>query len=153
MAKRNGLSQLLDRVKRSASGCWEWHGPVNWKGYGTMSFDGKKQRAHRVSYQLLCGPVDGNTLVLHRCDNRRCVNPTHLFAGTAADNSRDMVGKGRDADHRGERNERAKLTSQMVLRIRAEVATGRRVTEVARELGLHHSTVSDAVRGKNWSHV
>lgn len=79
-------------------GCWLWTGSIDAYGYGQINSGGKRGRplkAHRVSYALLVGPVADNRCVLHRCDNRRCVRPDHLWVGTRPENSRDMVAKGR----------------------------------------------------------
>lgn len=77
------------------TGCWEWTGSLNGEGYGRLSLYGKAKLAHRVSYETCCGDV-GNLFVLHKCDNRRCVNPSHLMLGDAKANSDDMRAKGRD---------------------------------------------------------
>ena len=73
----------------SKNGCWEWDGVIR-MGYGRFSKDGRMQTAHRVSWEIHHGPILGY-LVLHKCDNKCCVNPEHLFLGTQRDNVRDMV--------------------------------------------------------------
>jgi HNH endonuclease len=87
------------------AGCWIWDAYTMKNGYGLGCLNGKRQLAHRVSYQLFKGPIPDGQNVLHRCDVRSCVNPTHLFAGTLSDNTQDMIRKGRDRSigfhHRG----------------------------------------------------
>jgi hypothetical protein len=75
--------------------CWEWSTNKNNKGYGMFYFNGKKQLAHRFSYELYLGEIPKNICVLHKCDNPGCVNPNHLFLGTRKDNAIDMSNKKR----------------------------------------------------------
>lgn len=79
----------------SPGGCWLWVGPVNGGGYGAIGVNGAPILAHRYSYQLCIGAIPNNLWVLHKCDTPRCCNPAHLFLGTAADNTADMMRKGR----------------------------------------------------------
>ena len=81
--------------------CWLWTGSRNDAGYGKIGNEGESAYAHRVSYELRYGPLSDGLFVLHKCDNPPCVNPNHLFAGTALDNHLDMVQKGRQKGRNG----------------------------------------------------
>lgn len=132
--------------------CWLWTGARFDSGYGSFSIKRKGCRAHRVSWELSFGPIPDGKLVLHRCDNPPCVNPSHLFLGTGADNSADMVQKNRHLY--GERNHNAKLTEAFVLEIRRDYASGATTfRDLAKHYGVHESIVADAVQGKTWKHV
>lgn len=91
--------RFWSKVTRSDR-CWEWQGPRDHDGYGFIKVMRCSRRAHRCSWELCVGPIPNNLFVLHRCDNPPCVNPAHLFLGTARDNALDMVGKGRAANQR-----------------------------------------------------
>lgn len=75
--------------------CWLWMGGCTQSGYGRFSIHSRMHRAHRVAWELTNGPIPEGICVLHRCDNPPCVRPSHLWLGTAADNQRDCVIKGR----------------------------------------------------------
>jgi hypothetical protein len=76
-------------------GCWVWSGLRTYNGYGLIKIGRKPTRAHRVAYELLVGTINPGLLCLHKCDNPPCVNPGHLFLGTARDNMVDAITKGR----------------------------------------------------------
>lgn len=140
------------------SGCWLWMGAFAENGYGrfwigTTRNDGAIWQAHRAAMVLLRGVNPGRLCVCHRCDNRACVNPDHLFLGTYADNNRDMTRKGRHGygGRRGEASHRAKLTLAQVAEIRDHLALGReRHCDIAARYGVATSTVAAISRGQNW---
>ena len=78
--------------------CWEWTGSDKGNGYGQVLCRGRVQSAHRVAFEIANGPIPSGLFVCHRCDNKRCCNPSHLFLGTPSDNVNDMHAKGR-ANH------------------------------------------------------
>jgi hypothetical protein len=91
------LEARLDKwsIPVTESGCWIWIGHDNPGGYGAVRVGRKMLKAHRVAWMVHRGPIPKGMCVLHKCDVRPCINPDHLFLGTYADNSRDMIAKGR----------------------------------------------------------
>ena len=137
----------------SDSGCWIWTENTNYLGYGLMKVNGKNVAAHRLSYKLHIGDIPEGMHVLHKCDVRPCVNPSHLFLGTHADNMRDMAEKGRTRDHSGENNYRAKLTWDDVNKIRRLHKTQKiNQSAIAREYGVNKTTISCICNNKTWRH-
>lgn len=123
--------------------CWNWTG-WSTQGYGIMRTPSFMRRAHRVSYQIHFGPIPKGLLVLHKCDNRACVNPDHLEAGTQKKNIRDALARGRLAP--------PKLTETQVREIRRRHRP-RKGAALAREYGVSRWTINLIARRKIWTHV
>jgi hypothetical protein len=128
--------------------CWEWQSTIKKNGYGSFWFNGKADRAHRVSYILSNGPIPDGLLVRHACDNKRCVNPSHLLLGDVLDNARDAVERDRVAFGSGNGN--AKLTERQVVEIRQRVANGETQAEMARVFNVSSSAIQFIIAGRNW---
>jgi hypothetical protein len=145
------MDRFWTKVEKTDS-CWNWTSTKHPKGYGLFSIKNRNQRAHRVSYQLCCGPIPDGMQVLHKCDNPSCVRPDHLFLGTNADNMADKVAKGRQAHygHRGDKHPTAKLTVAQVLAVREATGTHR---EVAARFGVSMTQIADIRARRAWSYL
>ena len=139
--------------RRGDNGCHIWTGPPGDVGYGNFGINGKTYRSHRAAWEIYRGPIPGGLCVLHRCDNKMCVNPDHLFLGTRADNVADMMAKGRGRKATGERVGNSKLKEDQVKEIRMLVAGGMKQTEVAAKFGVHSSWVSRISRNEFWRDI
>ena len=142
------VASFWSRAVKAENGCVLWCGSVAGKGYGHFHYRGKPEWAHRIAYRLSAGFLPPRLHVCHTCDNRLCVNPSHLFIGTAADNNRDMLAKGRTA--RGERNWNAKLSAEQVRAIRADKREG---IAIAGQYGVSESLVCMIRKGRVWAHI
>lgn len=153
------------RAKTDATnegGCWPWKAKIDRLGYGYFSLNGRLTGAHRASYELTNGPIPTGMHVLHRCDNRACVNPAHLFLGTHQDNMDDMVKKGRARcgtyDHalvaaKGSQHPMVKLSETQARAIYARRQAGERVIDLAREFGISTTQACKIGQGKSWRHL
>jgi len=84
--------RFFDKVDSMQAGeCWNWDGTISDHGYGDFWCLGKRCRAHRISWEIYYGIIPEGKLVLHRCDNKRCINPAHLYLGTNSDNMKDYI--------------------------------------------------------------
>lgn len=133
--------------------CWPYCGTVHVKGYGVLKVSGKNLKAHRVAYAGQHGFVPAGKVVCHRCDNRCCCNPDHLFLGTQTDNVRDMDEKGRRSPPIGELNGSAILTQDSVREIRNLHVAGNGIRALARQFGTTPATIRNVVRRRTWRHV
>jgi hypothetical protein len=95
------IDRLLSRVVFGSTECWHWCGARNAFGYGRMTYRGRLQVAHRLSWEYFNGPIPDGLYALHTCDNASCINPEHLWLGTYSDNLRDAWAKGRNKGRTG----------------------------------------------------
>lgn len=157
---RDHLARMMERVEEHADGCWVYAGYQMRAGYGSFWLNGRTYNAQRAMWIIVHGEEPPRHIqVCHTCDNRMCVNPGHLFLGTAADNMNDKVVKGRHRrgtpnPRRGEDAPGAKLTNERVLEIRARYVPHRvSQYQLAKEYGVSQPTIGKIVRGEYWRHI
>ena len=125
--------------------CWPYTGASKGNGYGHVNIKGKTMGAHRRSYQLFIGDIPHGLDVCHTCDNRWCVNPDHLYAGTRAQNVADMVSRGRAAG-----GNRKRLKECHVQEIRQRINAGHTDSKIAKQMGVRGETVRNIRIGKSY---
>ncbi len=157
--KRTPLqTRFWAKVERSAADeCWMWAGATEVSGYGFLHRGGKARgdwvKAHRLSWEIHNGKIPKGMCVCHHCDTPACVNPSHLFLGTRADNNRDRTIKGRTADHHGANNPNAKLTPTDVKQIRKLREQGLTQQAIADQFGVKQAYVSNILLRKAWATI
>lgn len=143
--------------------CWNWIGSKSGSGYGQF-WDGERNiPAHW--FLLEARPMKGLE-ACHRCDNKLCVRPSHVFLGTRSDNMRDMVEKGRHRPvngclgmlkvrkiHRGQNNHEAKLSESQAMRAKACSRKRGEATKLSKEFGVSLTVICDIRDGKRWTHL
>jgi len=138
--------------------CWEWKGHRRTDGYGLFSIqrDGGQRflKTHRVAFEIFCGPIPQGLSIRHTCDNRPCVNPTHLLPGTHAENMADMKERGRAYRAIGELAARSKLLPcdvREIVRLKREEGLGS--TLLSRKFGVSRSSIKMILCGRSWGHI
>jgi hypothetical protein len=131
------------------AGCWLWSGCTHKHGYGSFMDGERTVAAHRFSLEAHLGrPIRKGFFACHKCDTKSCVNPLHLYEGTAQDNANDKVVRGRQSKGAGTGS--AKLTEQQVLEVWASAGTHK---EIARRYQISKWTVAGIKNGRHWKHV
>lgn len=158
---------IIQRVENMTP-CWEWILGTFESGYGIAWYKGKSYSIHRLSAFLfdVNKDIDNNIIpdfkfvlnsifcVLHRCDNRICFNPEHLFIGTRKDNALDMYRKGRENKVNGERIFQSKLTTSQILEIREKYSSGNFTQyQLAEEYKVSQPQIHLIIKKKNWGHI
>ena len=148
----NLIADVLSRRSMpAANGCIEWTGFKNADGYGRLGFKGKQTSAHRLAYIGNIGEIEKGLCVCHKCDNRACINPDHLFLATHAENMHDMAIKGRRKNKtHGEKNGRHKLTESQIVAIKHSAL---QTMFLSAEFGVSKTVIRHIKTGKLWSHV
>lgn len=139
------------------NGCMLWKGTIGDRGYGQLTrhpatSGSRIIYAHRFAFELAYGPIPEGMHVLHQCDVRSCVNPTHLFMGTQADNMADKTAKGRQ--QKGEQCNLSKLTAEAVIDIRLRYqAGGITQKKLAAEYSISIANVCAILVRRSWKHL
>lgn len=146
--------------RRGAHECWPWLAQLNAKGYGRFGVTSRYQAlAHRFAWELMSGPVPRGLYVCHHCDNRRCVNPAHLYVGTQADNMRDCAKRGRcyaqtHAIPKGDQHPNTKYPDSLVACMRMDYALGERSQdEIAELYGVPRKHAQGLISGRRRTHL
>lgn len=151
--KPDVLDRFWSKVDRSGE-CWTWTGYRKPKGYGQFAVHtGATMEAHRFIDYVMNGPHEPGECTLHKCDNRACVRPSHLWRGTNYDNVQDMIQKNRARKAIGERAPRTKLTPDQVRAVVRKYEQGATITNLSREFCVARQSIMGILSGKNWSHV
>ena len=143
--RNNDALRILNKVRICPETmCWEWMGCVQSNGYARMTIRGKTMGAHRGSYLIFKGDIPPNKDVCHQCDNRKCVNPAHLFIGTRKENMQDAVSKNRQAQ--GFSLPHTKLTPSQRIEIAISCIDGENKMDVSKSYGVCVKYVEYLVR-------
>ena len=134
--------------------CWPWTGALHHEGYGRLLYDGRLRGAHVWVYVTLHGePPVNKPCILHTCDNRACVNPRHLYAGTHVQNMDDMARRHRQVPREGMSNPSHKLTDEQVHEIRELRDQGLTQSRVAFKYGVSQPQISAIWNRRAWKHL
>lgn len=154
--------RLLSKIEKKENGCWEWTGALR-VGYGVIKFEKKSLSTHRASYEIFIGPIEDGLFVCHKCDNRKCINPEHLWLGTQKDNMQDCLSKGRYADNiealekyqfkKGEKAPNRIIDSDKAREIKQYIKDNypdKKLTEIAEIFDVPCQMIRDMRRGRSY---
>lgn len=154
LGDRLGIQKLLISkvIVDTETGCWNWICGLEKKGYAIMQFDKRQFRVSRLSAYAFNGfDTKSNKFICHSCDNKKCINPKHLFAGTHQDNMNDAKSKNRFSN--GENHHQSKINAVDAKNIRKMYGLGFSSPILGKIYDLDHSTVLDIVRMNTWKHT
>lgn len=149
-AKESEMQRFWAKVaRRGDDDCWEWTGGRDSSGYGNFHANGEL-RAHRFSYKLHFGKIEDGAHILHKCNNKGCVNPRHLKAGTHQENMQDMAASG---VQKGTRQKHAVISERISSKILDMLLAGKKQRDVAEEFGICRAVVASVASGASWGWV
>ena len=143
--------RFFSKVNKIENGCWEWTAYIHKSGCGRLKINNTTVDSYRFSYELHFGIIENDLCVCHSCDNRKCVNPEHLFLGTRKENNQDRTYKGRSC--KGSKRKNAKLTEENIIEIKDLLSKGFQQKEIAEKYNISKPIISDIKTGKRWKHV
>lgn len=147
-------THLFRKRRILPNGCWEWTGQLSLGGYGRQLVKKKQYAVHRlIAFLYLDFDIFSELKVCHKCDNRKCFNPDHLFIGTQQDNIDDMFRKGRANKQKGSKAGASRLHEDDVLRIKELLATKMSQREIAEKFSISQATISLINLEKSWCHL
>lgn len=132
--------------------CWQWKGPFNSNGYGRFSVESKNVLAHRFSFEMFYREIPNGMNVCHKCDQRNCINPNHLWLGTQSENLKDAAKKGRmfKPNTKAHRNGNTTLTWDKVKAIRSMHENGLEKYKIAKIFDVSPSTIGNITNNETW---
>ena len=148
---KKARAKIVEKSTPDTNGCWNWDACIQSNGYARVTYRYKTMGAHRLSFMAFNGPIPPGHDVCHICDNRKCVNPNHLFSGTRKQNMEDCTRKGRQA--KGNDLPQSKLTNKQVFRIRDLHDLGLSVKEITKLFNVTAETIRNVINRKTWSHI
>lgn len=142
---------LVSRIFVDAQGCFNWLGSKNLKGYGTLSFNGTNVKAYRMSYTVFRREIPNGLSVCHHCDNRACINPSHLFLGTQKDNMADAARK-RRMSH-GSKLSRTGLTEVQAINLVEDYKSGLSTRRLSVKYGVSTQLARNIIKKSTWKYL
>lgn len=144
-------NRFLSNIKKEENGCWTWTGYKMKNGYGQLRYQSTAVYTHRFSWYIHNGEFDLTLCLCHKCDNRACCNPEHMFLGTRTDNQNDMVAKKRQAVGQAVGGVFTEADVREMHRLVKQ--EGKTQTYVAELFRTNPGHISNIINGHKWGHL